>query len=167
MNKIFTVAEAIEKGTMKYDRLQKESGLTEEQIEILYAVASAKSMYKRGDGDMYVRSIKVRAIRNLMNVLKIESDFDDIENLMLAKSTLNILNDFTIYGDGAHLFSSVNVTETDVADYASLRERFIIVNEYGNCQAFKFDEDITYLGYQKYNIDELENDYPEIKELLA
>lgn len=168
MYKIFTIKEAIEKVMEKCNKLQKESGLSDDQVEILYAIADAKPMYKRGgNGDMYVRSTKVAAIENMMKVLKIECDFDDIENLMVAKSTIDILKQFKIYGDGAHLFSSVYAGETDLVDFEVQRERFVIINEYGNCSAFKLDEDITYLGYQKYDIYELVKDHPEVKELLS
>lgn len=163
MNKMITVKEAYENSKNKLPELKKKSGLTDEQIDILYAVASANSMYYFDVTDVAGRnvySVKMRAIRNLLKIFGSDCDLDFVNKLMVSIYSCELYKFFSFDEDEFYVFADIYYGETALFDIDYVRTRFIF-NKDGSL-FYKLFEDITVLGYTNYDREEARDDFKEI-----
>lgn len=166
MGKFIDIAKAYEMSNKKLEELKKKIALTDEQIKIIYAIASARSMYNFEMGSMdasHIRSVKVDAIKKCLDIFGFEGDFFEVENLMVMIYTNEVYEEFSVYED-TFVYSDLYIGETADADIGRMRTRFVIVDN--GDMVYKLDEDITRLGYEKCKIGEVKKDYKEIDEFL-
>ncbi len=169
MKKAFKIEEAIKKAGEKYEKLRIKSGLTDEKIEILDAVASAKNRFKRSSqNEWYTEGTKDEILKNLTKVLNIEIELNEIKNLLLAKATCKNLEEFQEY-ENCFLISDVYAGETDISDFDVIRHRYIVTYDESGYIDYvgELDENIVYGGgYCRISEEGFQNEYPEYSFLV-
>lgn len=168
MGQIISIKKAYEMSNVKLPELKKNSGLTDEQIDILYAVASSSSSYHYDMNSLtadYIYSIKISAIKNILKLFNYDGEIYDIEKLLLSIRTNEIYKDFSYDDDVSYfIFSEVYVGETADYDIDRVRTRFIFADD--GSMIWKLDENITRFSFEKYDLDSVKKEYKEISDFL-
>lgn len=171
MGKIIDIKKAYEMSNAKLPSYKKNSGLTDEQIDILYAVASSSSMFHYDVDSLtedHIYSIKIDSIKNILKLFHYEGEISDIEKLLISIRTNEIYKDFSVYDDdddtNYFVFGNVYTGETTDCDIDCIRTRFIFTN---NGDIWKLDENISRFGFEKYDIEVAKKDFKEIADFLS
>lgn len=166
MGKFIEIAKAYEMCSKKSEKQRQGIALTDEQIKIIYAIASANSTYHFEMESMeasHIRSIKVNAIKKCLDIFGYKGEFYEVEDLLMTIYTNKVYEEFS-YNDNTFVYSDLHIGETANADIGHIRTRYIIADN--GDEIYKLDEDITRLRYEKCKIEEVRKGYKEIDEFL-
>lgn len=171
MGKIIDINKAYKMSNAKLSDAKKNSGLTDEQIDILYAVASSVSVYHYDVDSLIadnIYSVKIDAIKNILKLFHYEGEIADIEKLLMLIRTNEIYKDFSVCNvdDDVNyfLFGNIYVGETADCDIDRIRTRFIFSDD---GDIWKLDENITRFGFEKYDLEVAKKDFNEIADFLS
>lgn len=142
MVKLYKAANAIQLAEEKYAKLVQDSKLTEEQIEILFAVSSAQvRRFRLRDVDesfesflhtvecAKIRDLRCNALKEILKIFNVKIHFDILEELMFYKFLIEVLkyNDYSDDICNVYYLTDAYFGETDIYDYAMTAERFIVI----------------------------------------
>ncbi|MEZ3435719.1 MAG: hypothetical protein K1W34_14085 [Lachnospiraceae bacterium] len=158
----------------KLKRLRDETGITEEQEDILYAIAMSNSIYyspmqftkekKDIEKKDIVYGIKANAISAVAEKLNVNADFYLLEELFKVKSTLMAMNYFVSLYDESEcvVCADVHINETDIVDYVISRTRFIVSKDDEEIRVHVLGEELDDLRLYEVDYDEIIKSFPEL-----
>lgn len=161
MGKIYNIDDLISKSNEVLRAKMQKLNINKEQLDVLYAVASAGCMFKIEDGSLkydVVRSVKVGAIKNILTVFNIENDFDDIEDILISKFRNESYINSKKYDGAKFVYACAELIDTEelVASTSVIFTILIDVHNEFVC-AYQFNDDIVYFRREQKQIEQLKD----------